>query len=49
MGALFILAAVMAVLAAGCIAADRLFPRIPIIEDMISRLPLGSEEKEDLS
>lgn len=32
---------VCAVLAAGCVAADRLFPRIPIVERYIAALPLG--------
>lgn len=32
---------VMAVLAAGCVAADKLFPRIPAVERFISALPLG--------
>lgn len=38
-----VLAFVMAVLAAGCVAADKLFPRIPAVERFIRSLPLGRD------
>ncbi len=34
---------VCAVLAAGCVVADKLLPRIPAVERFIRRLPLGRE------
>lgn len=40
-----VLVIVCAVLAAGCIVADRLFPRIAPLERFIRRLPLGGSER----
>lgn len=34
----------LAVIVPGCVIADLIFPRIPFIERMIERLPLGSDE-----
>lgn len=34
----------MAVIIPGCVIADLNFPRIPFIERMIDRLPLGRDE-----
>ncbi len=39
------LAIVMAVLAVGCVVADRLFPSIPAVERFIRSLPLEKEER----
>lgn len=38
---------VCAVLAVGCIVADKLFPRIPAVERFIQRLPLATGEKSE--
>ena len=40
-----VLAIVCAVLAVGCLAADKLLPRIGAVERLVRRLPLGKEDQ----
>lgn len=42
---LVVLAGGAVVLAAGCLTADKLFPRVPLVERFIESLPMESGKK----